>query len=99
MRKYNAEFKREAIRLAEESEQPIKQIEKELGLYDGAIRTWRRELREDPDSAFPGTGNLKPAEEEMRQLRKELERVKRERDILKKALAIFSKEPNRYIDS
>lgn len=42
---------------------------------------------------------MKQPEEEVRDLKKELEKVKRERDILKKAVAIFSTEPNRYSDS
>ena len=46
-----------------------------------------------------GKGNLKPPEKEIHELRKELEQVKRERDILKKTVAIFSKDPDRYTRS
>jgi transposase len=48
---------------------------------------------EDPQEAFPGHGKLKPADEELRQLRRKLADVEEERDILKKALAVFSKRP------
>lgn len=99
MQKYDPEFKKEAVRLADESDRPIKVTEKELGLYHGAIRQWRRELCEDPRQAFPGTGRLKPEEEKLRHALKENDRLRRERDILKKAVAIFSKDPNRYLDS
>lgn len=45
---------------------------------------WIRELKDDPEYAFPGKGRLKQLDEELRGLRKELELVKRDRDILKK---------------
>ena len=91
-KKYDSAFKREAVRLADSSEKNDSEIERELGLYQGAIRTWRKALRSDPVDAFPGTGHMKPAEEELRRLRRELEDVRQERDILKKAMAIFTKD-------
>ncbi len=92
-KRFDSSFKREAIRLAEESGKRDRQIEQELGVYQGAIRHWREEIEKDPINAFPGTGHLKPLEEENRQLRRELEIARQERDILKKAVAIFSKTP------
>lgn len=89
---YDSEFKREAVRLADSSEKSDSAVERELGLYQGSIRTWRKALRSDPVDAFPGTGHMKPAEEELRRLRRELEDVRQERDILKKAMAIFTKD-------
>ena len=89
-RKYDSEFKREAIRLASEPGVKDRTIETDLGLYQGAIRHWRKELEKDSTHAFPGVGHLKPVDEELRRLRKENERLKRERDILKKAAAYFS---------
>ena len=91
-KRYDAGFKREAVRLADNSEKGDSAIERELMLYQGAIRTWRKALRSDPVDAFPGTGHMKPAEEEIRHLRRELEEVRQERDILKKAMAIFTKD-------
>ncbi len=91
-KRYDAEFKRETVRLADNSEKGDSTIERELGLYQGAIRTWRKALRLDSRDVFPGTGQMKPAEEEIRQLRRELEEVRQERDILKKAMAIFTKD-------
>lgn len=91
-RRFDASFKRESVRLATETGSDSK-IEKDLGLYPGAIRNWRKELEADPDFAFPGVGHLKPLEEENRRLRQENRVLREERDILKKATAIFSRTP------
>lgn len=88
---YDSTFKRNAVRLADTSGKNDRTIEKDLGLYQGAIRHWREELQADPENAFPGTGHLKPLEEENLRLRRELAGAREERDILKKAIAIFSK--------
>jgi len=89
-KKYEPEFIREAVRLASEPGTTARSIEQDLGLYPGAISHWKRELAKDPLKAFPGKGRMKPEQEEIRRLRRELERTKRERDILKKAAAYFS---------
>jgi len=87
---YSAEFRREAVRLAAEPDNKAREVERDLGLYQGAISRWKRELERDSHHAFPGKGHMKPLEEENRRLRRELERTQRERDILKKAAAYFS---------
>jgi len=92
---YSSEFKREAVALAATSGKTVKELERELGLGEGSLRLWIRKAREEGAEAFPGHGRLKPAEEELRQLRREMEIVRQERDILKKALAIFTQEPRR----
>jgi transposase len=92
-RTYDVDFKREAVRLADGEGVKDRQVERDLGLYQGAIRTWRKELEADSEAAFPGAGHQKPLEEENRRLRRELEIAREERDILKKAVAIFSKTP------
>ena len=96
-KKFDDTFKREAVRLAETSGKRDRTIERELGIYQGAIRHWREELQKDPANAFPGTGHLKPLEAENLRLRRELASVQEERDILKKAVAIFSKKPKTSI--
>ena len=88
---YTQEFKREAVRLAQTSGKPIAQVARELGISDISIHQWRKELAEHGHEAFPGSGHQTAQEEEMRQLKRELERVRQERDILKKAIAIFSR--------
>jgi len=87
---YTAEFKREAVQLAQTSGKPITQIARELGISDTSIHQWRKELTEHGLEAFPGSGHQTAQEEELRRLKRELERTQKERDILKKALAIFS---------
>jgi len=90
-KRYDSGFKKEAIRLADSSGKTDREIEEDLGLYPNAIGRWRKSLESDPIDAFPGTGHQKPLEDENRRLRRELDVVREERDILKKAVAIFSK--------
>ena len=85
------ELKREAVRLAQTSGKPIAQVARELGISDTSIHQWRKELREHSSEAFPGSGHQTAQEEEVRRLKRELEVVKQERDILKKAIGIFSR--------
>ena len=92
-RRYDIEFKKEAARLVVEEGRKISSVEDALGITRGVLKDWVRLYRKHADSAFVGSGNLLPQEEKVRRLEKELEQVRRERDILKKAVAIFSKEP------
>ena len=89
-KKFEREFKLEAVRLADKPDAVDRQVERDLGLYQGAIRHWREELKADRDQAFPGTGHLKPLDGELRRLERENRALREERDILKKAMAIFS---------
>jgi transposase len=88
---YTREFKREAVRLAQTSGKPIAHIARELGISDASIHQWRKELAADGQEAFPGSGHQTAQEEELRRLKRELEVTRQERDILKKALIVFSK--------
>lgn len=90
---YTAEFKREAVRLAQTSGKPITHVARDLGISDTSIHQWRKELSEHSSEAFPGSGHQTAQEEEVRRLKRELDMVKQERDILKKALGIFSRNP------
>lgn len=85
---YDPEFKREAVRLAQQRGVPT--IAADLGLRANTLYRWKQEFQQDSVEAFPGCGHLKAEEEELRRLRRELELVKQEREILKKALVIFS---------
>ena len=98
-RRIDKEFKIEAVRLASEPGNTQSVIERDLGISQGIISRWKRELRKDGDQAFPGKGRLKPDDDELRRLKRENERLRQERDILKKAVAIFSEDPHRYSDS
>jgi transposase len=88
---YSREFKLEAVRLSEHTDKSVAQIARELGVRERVLYRWRRELREEPEQAFPGKGHQSELEEEIRRLRRELERVQQEREILKKTLGIFSR--------
>jgi len=98
-RKYDLEFKLEAVRMASEPGVTSKDVESRLGIGQGVLSRWKRELKRDGQQAFPGKGFLKPEEEKLRRLERENERLRRERDILKKAVAIFSEDPHRYSGS
>jgi transposase len=98
-KRYDKEFKIEAVRLASEPGNTQADIERDLGIGKGIISRWARELQNDGEHAFPGKGRQKPVDEEIRRLKRENEKLRRERDILKKAVAIFSEDPNRYSDS
>ena len=89
---YTREFKLEAIQLAETSGRPVAQIERELGLGKSQIYRWRHQLEREGDEAFPGKGRLKAQEEAIRQLRRENEILRQERDILKKTITIFAQK-------
>ena len=88
---YTPEFKREAVQLVQTSGKPIAQVARDLGISDSSIHQWRKELAEHHSEAFPGSGHQTAQEEEVRRLKRELETVKQERDILKKAIGIFSR--------
>jgi transposase len=98
-KRYEKEFKIECVRLASEPGNTQGQVERDLGLSQGVISRWKRELKLNGEHAFPGKGRLKPEDAELRRLKRENERLRRERDILKKAVAIFSEDPHRYSDS
>ena len=89
-RKFSPEFKREAVEMVLSGKHSVAQLARDLDLRPDMLRRWRRQYEEDPTQAFPGKGHLKPQDEEVRQLRREVARLREEREILKKALAIFS---------
>lgn len=92
-RKYDKQFKEEAVRLATEEGRKVTEVARSLGIHENLLRTWKRKYQEDPADSFPGSGRLKPPDEEFRKLQKENANLKEDREILKKALAIFSKPP------
>lgn len=96
-RKYTKEFKLEAIQLAE-SRGNASDVARSLGIKPNLLNRWIREYKADQQYAFPGLGKMKEPDEELRQLRRKLADVEEERDILKKALAIFSKENPKSTD-
>jgi transposase len=92
-RSYDREFKLEAVRLATRGDKTMTQVALDLGINPNILARWKRDLAGDPNFAFPGKGLLKPTDDELRRLKKELRDITEERDILKKALVIFSRNP------
>jgi transposase len=91
-RKFSREFKLEAVKLVKERGVSVPQAAKDLDVHENVLRKWVRELREEPQEAFPGNGKQKVQDAEIARLRKEVAKLKMERDILKKAAAYFAKE-------
>jgi transposase len=91
-RRYAQEFKLEAVRLVKERGVAVAQAARDLGIHQNVLREWVRAFGKDPEHAFPGHGRLKPDQLEVERLRREVTRLKAERDILKKAAAYFAKE-------
>jgi len=92
-RKFDKSFKIEAVQLVLRGDRTETEIAKDLGINSNMLNRWKRELLAKGEHSFLGKGNLTPQEEELRRLRKELRDVTEERDILKKATAIFSRMP------
>jgi|SRR5579871_621768 transposase len=90
-RTFTKEFKLEAVQLVQRSGKSQAQVARDLGIADSTLSHWCQELADHGGHAFPGSGHQTPQEEELRRLRRELEVTRQERDILKKALAIFSR--------
>ena len=93
-RTYTEEFKRDAVELSFNSDKTVKEIADDLGIIYGSLTRWRREYKNKGEHAFPGNGNQKltPEEQKIKDLEDELRETKLERDILKKAVGIFSKK-------
>jgi transposase len=89
---YTREFKLEAVRLSMEEGKSGAAVAKELGIHRNLLYRWRREFFEDDTESFPGRGNLKASDEKILRLEREVERLREDREILKKALEFFSRE-------
>ena len=89
-KQYTRQFKLEALELQRTSGKSAAQIERDLGLYPGQLHAWKRQLKHDDAEAFPGSGNLKESKAELRRLRRQIEVLQQEREILKKAVVIFA---------
>jgi len=92
-RKYDKQFKEEAVKLVTEGGRQVTDVARSLGVHENLLHAWKRKYQEDPAGSFPGKGHQKPQEADLRRLQKENANLKEDREILKKALAIFSKHP------
>ena len=90
MKSYDQEFKINAVKLYKESGRSLKSIADELGIAATTFHQWVQTYKQDGEASFQGKGHAKSSDAELIALRKELNHVRQERDILKKAVAIFS---------
>jgi transposase len=92
-RRYDRAFKEGAVKLIIESGQTLAGTARDLGLTENMLMRWKKEYLEDQEYSFPGRGRMKPEEAEIHHLKRRVADLEQEREILKKALAIFSKHP------
>lgn len=89
---FSKEFKLEAVRLLETTDKNIADLARELGIRRNQLYKWQEQLQNKGREAFPGKGRRSGKDDEVARLKRELERVKEERDILKKAALYFARE-------
>ena len=92
-RKYDREFKEDAIRLIVDGGRSVREVARDLGIHENMLSRWKKEYLQDKEHSFPGKGHMKPHEEELFKLKRRIADLEEDRAILKKALAIFSKRP------
>ena len=91
-RRFTREVKLEAVRLINERGVSYAQASDDLGVHPTQLRDWVKKFADDAQHAFPGHGQMKPESQEIARLKREVAKLKAERDILKKAAAYFAKE-------
>ncbi len=96
-KKYNKQFKIDAVQLLQTSEKSTFEIASDLGINPNTLWRWKKELAQSKDKAFPGNGKLR--DEEVGRLQKENAELRLERDILKKAMVIFSQPERKNTNS
>jgi transposase len=89
-RDFTREFKIETVRLSHQTDKPLEEFAADMGISRSSLSRWRSEFRDDPEQAFPGKGQPKERDAEIAQLKKQLKQAEMEREVLKKALAIFT---------
>ena len=94
-KQYSDEFKREALRLQETSDKRVAEVERELGLSHGLLRQWKARFRVNGETDSLELNEVEQLKVELRRVKRELEIVQQERDILKKTVGIFSNDAQR----
>jgi len=93
-KQHDRQFKLEAVKLVIDGDRKVGDVARSLGINAGTLRMWKWRYEQEhgiAQQAFPGKGHLAPADEEVRRLKRQLQQAEQERDILKKALAFFSR--------
>jgi transposase len=89
---FSREFKLEAVKLVRDRGVAVAQASRDLDVAESVLRRWIRDVASDHKQAFPGHGQVKPEQQEIDRLRREVAKLKAERDILKKAAAYFARD-------
>lgn len=91
-RTFDKDFKINAVKLILEGSRSMSKIANEIGISPNTLTNWKKDYLKDKENSFPGKGYQKPDDAELTRLRRQLARVTQERDILKKAIAVFTKQ-------
>lgn len=91
-RKHTPEFKREALGMVIDQQLSVAEVSRRLGISQTLLHKWKVQFAAQGGQAFPGKGQQTPQEAELARLRREVEQLRMERDILKKAAQFFAKE-------
>ena len=91
-KRFDEAYKREIVRLVDELGKSPTQVAEDIGVTPQTVRSWVRKFGKKGSDAFPGKGKLHPADEELRQMKKKMKDLEEENLILKKAMAIFTKD-------
>ena len=90
---YSKQFKIDAVKLVTEQGYKVSEAARNLGIHHSSLRHWKKQLETDGNQSFSGKGNMTSDKEELYRLRKEVKKLRMEREILKKAAAFFANEP------
>ena len=91
---YSKQFKIDAVKLVTEQGYKVSEAARNLGIHHSSLRNWKKQLETDGNQSFPGKGHMTSDKEELYRLRKEVKKLRMEREILKKAAAFFANESN-----
>lgn len=90
-KRFDSEFKKDIVKLYINGERTCNSLAEELGLHENTIYKWIQQYKEDPEQAFPGSGNLKPDADELRKAQRKIKELENEIAILKSAAVYFAK--------
>ena len=91
-RRFPKQFKIDAVKLVTEQGYKVSEAARNLGIHHSSLRRWKKQFETNGNQAFPGKGHMSPEKEELDRLRKEVKKLRMEREILKKAAAFFANE-------
>jgi transposase len=91
-KQFSKQFKMDAVKLLTEQGYKVSEAARNLGIHHSSLRRWKKQFETNGNQAFPGKGHISPEKEELDRLRKEVKKLRMEREILKKAAAFFANE-------